>query len=154
MEKKHVFIDMDGTLTVFENDRGKIITRENEFTEKFFETRKPCDIMIVAIMNLFDTNAWEYHILSNSPNKESTKGKNKWLDIYFPVKSEYRHFLEGDNQGKRESKSNAIINWCFENDVELKDVAFIDDDYSNLVDVETIRVDSYHPSKVLYKYKK
>ena len=152
--KKHLFIDMDGTITVFENDRGKIKTNLDEFTEKFFKTRKPCDIMILAIENVFDKSEWEYHILSNSPSKECTKGKNEWLDRYFPIKLEYRHFLEGDKNGCRELKSNAIVDWCFEHDVELKDVAFVDDEYKNLVDVECIHVASWHPSKVLCKSKR
>ena len=150
--KKHLFIDMDGTLTVFENDRGKIKTRVEEFTEEFFETRTPCSPMIDAIKNTFDANEWEYHILSNSPSKEATAGKNKWLDMYFPVKRENRHFLEYDAERKYvKPKSNAIVDYCFENDVELKDVVFIDDEYKNLVDVETLCVESWHPTKVLCK---
>lgn len=149
--KKHLFIDMDGTLTVFENDRGKIKTRIDEFTREFFETRTPCVPMIDAIKNIFDENEWEYHILSNSPNKESTAGKNKWLDMYFQIKRENRHFLERDNNGYIKPKSNAIVDYCFEHDVELKDVVFIDDEYKNLVDVETLCIESWHPTKVLCK---
>lgn len=151
--KKHLFIDMDGTLTVFENNRGKIKTTESEFTEEFFETRTPCTPMIDAIKNIFDANEWEYHILSNSPNKACTRGKNKWLDEYFPVKHDNRHFLERDNNGYVKPKCNAILDYCFENDIELKDVAFIDDEYLNLVDVECINVEVWHPTKVLCKKK-
>ena len=149
--KKHLFIDMDGTLTVFENDRGKIRTTESEFTEKFFETRTPCTPMIDAIKNVFDVNEWEYHILSNSPNKESTRGKHTWLDNNFPIQYEYRHILEYNEKGYRKPKCNAILDWCFEHDVELKDVAFVDDEYVNLRDVECIHIDAWHPTKVLCK---
>lgn len=154
MNKKHLFIDMDGTLTVFENNRGKVKTRIDEFTGEFFETRTPCLPMIDAIKNTFDANEWEYHILSNSPSKECTEGKNRWLDMYFPIKQENRHFLEYDVERRYiKPKSNAILDYCFENDIELKDVLFIDDDYKNLVDVETLNVESWHPTKVLYKKK-
>lgn len=148
--KKHVFIDMDGTITSFENDRGKVVTRVDEFTKKFFITREPLWDMIFNIKLLFPKDEWEYHILSNSPSPECTEGKNIWLDKYFDIEKENRHFIEYNKEYTR-PKSNVIVDWCFENDVELKDVAFIDDTYENLKQVETLNIDSWHPSKVLCK---
>lgn len=106
--------------------------------------------MIDYITELFPNSEWEYHILSNSPSPECTEGKNIWLDRYFPVKKENRHFIEY-NKEYMKPKCNFIVDWCFEHDVELKDVAFIDDTYQNLKEVETLNIESWHPSKVLCK---
>lgn len=148
MEIKHLFIDMDGVLSCFDNTRGKVRTDLSEFTKEFFASREPVWDMIFNIKVLFPPEKYVYHVLSNSPNKESTLGKNLFLDEYFPIPNEYRHFIEWrpENPG---CKSNFIVDYIFENDIKIENVAFIDDDYNNLVDVETLNVDCYHPSKVL-----
>lgn len=148
MELKHLFIDMDGVLSCFDNDRGKVITDVSEFTKEFFATRLPVWDMIYNIRVLFPETEYVYHVLSNSPNKESTEGKNLFLDKYFPIPYENRHFIEW-SPDKKQCKSNFIVDYIFENDIKIENVAFIDDDYNNLVDVETLNVDCYHPSKVL-----
>lgn len=148
MELKHLFIDMDGVLSCFDNDRGKVITDVSEFTKEFFATRLPVWDMIYNIKVLFPETEYVYHILSSSPNKESTEGKNLFLDKYFPIPYKNRHFIEW-NPNKKQCKSNFIVDYIFENDIKIENVAFIDDDYNNLVDVETLNVECYHPSKVL-----
>ena len=142
--RKHVFIDMDGTITSFGSDLGKIIMKDEEFTGDFFATREPCWVMIDSILEVFDSKEWEYHILSKSPNEDCTRGKNEWLDINFPVKRDNRHFIAPD-----EDKCTFIVDYCFENDINIYDCALVDDLHQNLIDCEKIHVDSWHPSKVL-----
>ena len=151
--KKHLFIDMDGTLTCFESERGKIRVRSEEFTEEFFRTREPLIDMIRNIIVLFPQEEYEYHILSNCPNMESYVGKNAWLDQYFNVDKKNRHFLLRQN-GRIYSKSNFIVDYCFENDINTYDCVIIDDTLQNLIDCETISIDAWHPSKVLCKGRK
>ena len=149
--KRHVFIDMDGTLTSFENEFGKVDITPDRFTKEFFETRKPCWAMIETIHELFNENEWEYHILSNSPNSESTLGKNIWLNKYFWVDKDNRHFLEANGNGYRQPKVNVIVDYCFEHDIPLRDVVFVDDEIKNLIDCEKVSIESWHTSKVLSK---
>lgn len=151
--KKHLFIDMDGTITCFENERGRVVTRNEEFTEEFFRTREPLVDMIRNIMVLFPEEEYEYHILSNCPNISSCIGKNAWLDEHFRVKNENRHFLFPRNGGFY-SKSNFIVDYCFENNISTYDCVIIDDTIQNLIDCETISVSAWHPSKVLCKGRK
>ena len=117
MELKHLFIDMDGVLSCFDNTRGKVITDVSEFTKEFFATRLPVWDMICNIRVLFPETEYVYHVLSNSPNKESTEGKNLFLDKYFPVAYENRHFIEW-NPDKKQCKSNFIVDYIFENDIK------------------------------------
>ena len=148
MELKHVFIDMDGVLSCFDNTRGKIKTEVSEFTKDFFASRLPVYDMIYNIRILFSEREYVYHVLSNSPNKESTEGKNLFLDKYFPIPYENRHFIEWRPDVKQ-AKSSFILNYIQEHNIDIENVAFIDDDYNNLIDVESIDADCYHPSKVL-----
>lgn len=76
---KYLFIDMDGVLASFDNYQGKVATPPEDFTEDFFATREPVWELIDNIQRVFPEGEYEYHILSHSPNEESTKGKNRFL---------------------------------------------------------------------------
>lgn len=113
MEKKNVYLDMDGTIAdlygqenwlemLIEEKEGAFINCEPLTTEK-------------VLLSLFPKENYNIKILSMTPKNASKKycekvieEKNLWLDKYFPNITERYYLPYGNNKNLKNSK-NAIL---------------------------------------------
>lgn len=98
---KRLFVDMDGTLAVF----NKVDTLETLYEEGYFRNLKPNMNVVNAVKEFIAQNPEvKVHILSAylSDSKYALKEKNEWLDKYLPeIKQEDRIFPPcGEDKGK------------------------------------------------------
>lgn len=83
MEKKRLFVDMDGVLAVFNN---QISSTEELYAEGYFRNLKPQENVVNAIRELIKEDKFDIYILSSylADSKYALKEKNAWLDEYLP----------------------------------------------------------------------
>jgi 5'(3')-deoxyribonucleotidase len=82
-DKQRLFIDMDGTLAVFQ----KIDTLETLYEKNYFLNLKPIDNVLSAVKDIIKNHPEiEVNILSSvlSDSKYALAEKNEWLDKYLP----------------------------------------------------------------------
>lgn len=95
MEKKIVWLDMDGVLVNFRKGVDEILERNPEFKEKYkgeydrmhgvFRNPPPIDGAIEAVKKLAESGKYELYIASTAPwdNPESATDKRYWIEKYF-----------------------------------------------------------------------
>lgn len=92
MNKKRLFVDLDGTLAEFR----KVDTLEKLYEKNYFLELKPHENVVAAIRNIKNNHPEiEAYILSAvlSDSKYALEEKNQWLDKYLPeITQEYRIF--------------------------------------------------------------
>lgn len=92
-EKQRLFVDMDGTLAVFQ----PVEQLETLYEKGYFEKLQPMDTVLAAVKNIIhECPEIEVHILSAylSDSPYALQEKNKWLDRYLPeLPRESRVFL-------------------------------------------------------------
>lgn len=97
---KRIYIDMDGTLAVFNN---QIESEEVLFQEGYYRNLEPQINVIEAARHLLEQENVEVFVLSAVlPSDYAEKEKNEWLDQYLPeVDQEHRLFVPcGEDKGK------------------------------------------------------
>lgn len=114
--RKRLFVDMDGTLAVFQ----KLDTLEALYEQGYFLSLPPIDNVLNAVKNIIANNPEiDVHILSAvlSDSKFALEEKNEWLDRHLPeLPKENRIFTVCG-----EDKKEAIIGGVTENDYLLDD---------------------------------
>ena len=95
MEKKIVWLDMDGVLVNFRKGVDEILERNPEFREKYkgeydrmhgvFRNPPPIDGAIEAVKKLVESGKYELYIASTAPwdNPESATDKRYWIEKHF-----------------------------------------------------------------------
>jgi 5'-nucleotidase len=95
MEKKIVWLDMDGVLVDFRNGVSEILERNPEFIEKYngeydrihgvFRNPPPIEGAIEAVKKLAESGKYELYIASTAPwdNPESSTDKRYWIEEHF-----------------------------------------------------------------------
>ena len=139
--RKTVFIDMDGVLASYADENDKV--NAHEFPVGFFYHRQPVYQVMDKILEVYGKE--HLAILSAVPHGEAIIEKDMWLDKYFPVKKEDRHYV----MWKQETKQDFIQNYCEENNIDIKNVVLIDDEHEILRNVEGIGCQVYHISRIL-----
>jgi FMN phosphatase YigB (HAD superfamily) len=141
MNNKHVFIDMDGTITTFTGPNTKVYLTEEELnTPGLFYNKLPLTSLMTELINYFDNST--LYILSASPSDHGIDEKNKWLDKYFPLPKENRYFVRYQQQDKVEK----LIELITDLDIPKEDVILIDDDHKILFKAESLGIQVFHPS--------
>lgn len=109
MEKKRLFSDMDGTLTVF----NPVDTLEKLYEKGYFLNLEPQKNVIGAIrIILQERKDIEVYILSAvlMDSKHAIKEKNQWLDAMLPeIDQEHRIFLS-DGEDKKDYVPGGVKN--------------------------------------------
>ena len=146
---KHLFIDMDGTIVQLAGFDGKINVSSYDEPD-FFNHWEPINYMIEAIKEVFDPCRYTYHILSASPDIKGIMEKNRWLDKYYNVPDEFRHFIIW----KKEDKGEFIKKYCIDKGIDFYYCYLVDDDINNLISAELVGVNAYHTSRVLSEYER
>lgn len=92
MNKKCLFVDMDGTLAEFK----PVDTLEKLYEEGYFLNLKPQMNVVIAIKDIIKNNPdIEVYIMSSvlSDSKYALEEKNKWIDFYLPdIEKSHRIF--------------------------------------------------------------
>lgn len=111
---KKLFLDMDGTLAMFNSKKNALKRFDNE--KGFFASLKPF-VNINTINQLVDNNIVEVFIISASPNEQADLDKKQWIDTYLPsIKPENICFCRlGQNKAKiiKEQLNIDIDNNCY-----------------------------------------
>lgn len=114
-EKQRLFVDMDGTLAVF----NQVDTLEKLYEPGYFASLSPHTNVIEAVRQLQQKDDIEVYILSAvlSDSKYALQEKNEWLDKYLPgTDEEHRIFVPFG-----EIKGNYVPNGIRESDILLDD---------------------------------
>lgn len=142
---KHIFLDMDGVLTEYQD----LITMGHPMdyvTTNIFGISKPVKPIIETIRKKFKDS--ELYILSASPNSICNKQKTDWLKKHLPeIKEENIYFV-----GNKEHKAVMLSQLAIKLKLKSKDCLFIDDTHSILWDVTKMKFNAMHPSKFLAHY--
>lgn len=116
MEKNRLFVDMDGTLAIFNNS---IKNLDILYEEGYFRKLEPMHNVVHAIKQLATTSKnFEVYILSSClDSPHATKEKNEWIDKHLSeIPKERRVFCE---YGK--PKHEAIVGGITRDDILLDD---------------------------------
>lgn len=101
MEQKRLYVDMDGTLAVFNN---QLESEEALYQEGYFRDLAPQQNVVDAVKLLMEKEpALEVFVLSAVlPTPYAEQEKNAWLDRYLPgIDSTHRLFVPcGEDKGK------------------------------------------------------
>lgn len=90
MEKQRIFIDMDGTLAVWQREKSM----EEVCSPGYFLDLRPIDNMIFAAKKLLRDETKEIYVLSHVLSSRAEDEKNKWLDTYLPeIDRKHRIFV-------------------------------------------------------------
>ena len=143
MINKIVFIDMDGTICEFYDNKDRI--HMTEFPDGFFLNKVPLKSMINGINTFFNSD-YTRIILTACPNEEAKKEKNIWLDKNFNIDN--RIILLYPNT----DKSQAIFNFIKLNKIDPSNIYIIDDDLRILNSCEKLGIHCIHPSHILAMY--
>ena len=82
-------------------------------------------------------------IMGHCQNQKEMDDKKYWLDIYYPTITERNLTFEDI------PKYQTILNYCSKNNIDLKDVIFVDDVIPFLREAERHGITSYHISSFL-----
>lgn len=123
MNKKKLFLDMDGTLAKFNSKRNAL---ERFKTEKgFFYNLKPFkNIELINEMVLNNKSSLDIYIISASPNEQADKDKRQWIKKYLSnIEDKNICFCRlGKNKAKEIKEQLNII---------IDNNCYLLDDYSN-----------------------
>lgn len=145
--KKHVFIDMDGTIACFNSPENNVIISDWG-VEGLFIKREPIQIVINGINQIFKSD--EKYILSAYPHEVSKKEKDEWLDKYFPLESHRRFYVPFPDG----SKADFIMSFCIGKNIKPSDCILIDDEFKHLAEAEKLGIESWHVSRLICEYEK
>lgn len=147
LEGKYVFWDIDGTLAAYRfnghvgdpegTDNGMSL---KEIDEGVFLKRKPSLLMQKVLKDCKPKNNI---IMGYCQNQKEIEDKHIWLDKYYPMIKE-RMLVFQDF-----SKAECIISYCRNENIDLKDVVYIDDVIKYLREAERKGIESWHISSFL-----
>lgn len=148
LKDKYVFFDVDGTLSEYRyNDRlygggcselGCQSLEDLLFNDLYYKAR-PLRTMQNIIKNL-DSN--KIFILGAITTNTEIEQKYKWLKEYYPnIKRENMFFICSTML-----KPEVIIEYCKHYNLDIEDVAFVDDRIDVLRKAEEMGIKAYHPS--------
>ncbi len=144
---KYIFWDIDGTLAPYRfnghladpdgTNNGMSI---KEINDGVFLRRKPSKFM----QNVVETcGAKKNIILSHTQNEKEKEDKILWLKKHYPAINEYIIVLDNI------SKADTIIKYCANQNIDIKDVIFVDDVLTILREAERKGIAAYHISSFL-----
>lgn len=148
LKGKYVFLDVDGTLSEYRYkdklygglclEYGCQSLEDLLFNDLYYKAR-PLKTMQKVIDNL-DAN--KVFILGTVTTNNEIDQKYKWLEKYYSsIKKENMFFISSTML-----KPELIIEYCKHYNLDIKDVAFVDDRIDVLRKAETLGIESYHPS--------
>ncbi len=148
LKDKYVFFDVDGTLSEYRyNDAiysGRdpelgCQTLKNLLFDDLFANARPLKTMQNIISKL---DSDKVLILGTIVTNNEIEQKYPWLKKHYPnIKRENIYFISSTML-----KPDVIIEWCQHFNVNLSDVAFVDDRLDVLRRAEAMGITSYHPS--------
>ena len=148
LKGKYVFLDVDGTLSEYRYkdklygglclEYGCQSLEDLLFNDLYYKAR-PLKTMQKVIDNL-DAN--KVFILGTVTTNNEIDQKYKWLEKYYSsIKKENMFFISSTML-----KPELIIEYCKHYNLDIKNVAFVDDRLDVLRKAETLGIESYHPS--------
>lgn len=147
---KTIFWDIDGTLAPYRFNNH--VTAPDDFNngmsikeieENIFLNRKPSRLMQNIIKN---TNIAKNIVMGHCITDKEISDKQKWLDIYFPMIEDRILVYE------KFSKADCIIEYCKKNNIDLKEVIFVDDIIKYLREAESKGIEAWHISSFIDFY--
>lgn len=147
LKNKYIFWDIDGTLAPYRFN-GHIADPDGtnngmslkEIEDGIFLLRKPSKHMQDVITTC---GAKKNIVMGHCQVEKEKMDKQVWLDKYYPMIKE-RLFVPEDK-----SKADAILSYCEERNINLKDVVFVDDVIPFLREAERKGILSYHVSSFM-----
>lgn len=147
LKDKYVFWDIDGTLApyrfndhVADPDGSMNSLSLKEIENGVFLHRKPSKHMQKVLKTC---ESKQNIVVGHCLAKKEMQDKGIWLAKNYPMISEHL-FLSRDK-----SKTTAILKYCNEHNINLKDVIFVDDVIPFLIEAEREGIRSFHISSFL-----
>lgn len=147
LKDKYVFWDIDGTLApyrfndhVADPDGSMNSLSLKEIENGVFLHRKPSKHMQKVLKTC---ESKQNIVVGHCLAEKEMQDKGIWLAKNYPMISE-RLFLSRDK-----SKTTAILKYCNEHNINLKDVIFVDDVIPFLMEAEHEGIRSFHISSFL-----
>ena len=148
LKEKYVFFDVDGTLSEYRYD-DKIYggidsdlgcqSLEDLLFNNLFLTARPLKTMQKLIENL---DSEKIFVLGATTTNNEIDQKYEWLSKYFPnIKRENVFFISSTLL-----KPEVILEYCKHYNINVNQVAFVDDRIDVLRKAESLGIESYHPS--------
>ena len=142
--KKHVFIDMDGTIADWFDPKG-IIGKEVDFYDNYFLEKEPIREVIASIKENFKND--ELYILSAAPHFKARIEKLAWLKKHFPeIKNDNIYFITYI----KENKCSCLKKIMDDLKLDKDNVVLIDDHHDILKECEQkLKIQVYHPVHII-----
>ncbi len=148
LKDKYIFFDFDGTLCEyraygriycgFENEIGYRTLGDLLYGDEVLKARPLKNMQ--EFISKRDIN--KNFVLGAITTSHEAEQKIEWLKINFPnIKKENIIFIKSTML-----KPEVIAQWCRHFNIDLKDVAFVDDRIEVLRKAELMGISSYHPS--------
>ena len=114
MNKKVVYLDMDGTIADLYGQENWLYMLQNEIAGAFINC-KPLTTM-ESFEKQFPKDQYELRVLSMTPKNASKeyceiviKEKNAWLDKYFPTITKRTYLPYGDNKNLKGCYNHILV---------------------------------------------
>ena len=151
LKGKYVFFDVDGTLSEYRYrdklyggrclDLGCQSLDELLFGNLFYQAR-PLKTMQRIVENLDSKRVF---ILGTKTTNNEIEQKYLWLKENYPnIKRDSIFFVS-----KTMLKPEVIIEWCTHHNIDIREVAFVDDRLDVLRKAEELGITAYHPSSFM-----
>lgn len=151
LKGKYVFFDVDGTLSEYRYrdklyggrclDLGCQSLDELLFGNLFYQAR-PLKTMQRIVENLDSKRVF---ILGTIVTNNEINQKYRWLAENYPnIKRDSIFFVS-----KTMLKPEVIIEWCTHHNIDIREVAFVDDRLDVLRKAEELGITAYHPSSFM-----
>lgn len=147
LKNKYVFWDVDGTLApyrfnnhVADPDGSRHSLNLKEIEDGVFLHRKPSRHMQKVLETC---EAKKNIVVGHCLAKKEMQDKEIWLNENYPMIEERLFLFSG------KSKTNAILKYCKEHSIKLKDVIFVDDVIPFLMEAEKSGIKSFHISSFM-----
>ena len=144
---KYIFWDIDGTLAPYRFN-GHVGVPGNmthgismdEINNNIFLKRLPSKFMQHVVKT---SKAKSHIVMGHVLCEKEIEDKNTWLDKHFPIIKD--RILTYEDIPKHQS----ILNYCAQNNINIKDVIFVDDVLMLIREAEAHGIKSYHISSLL-----
>lgn len=146
---KIVFWDIDGTLAAYRFNgymTHGFTERLKQDIENGVFLQRPPSKFAQKIIN--DISPIKNIILGHFVLDKEVQDKHIWLKKHFPMIKDYI-FIKLYN-----SKADEILNYCKSNNIDLKDVMYIDDSINLIVEAQDKGIESWHISSLLDYFEK
>lgn len=142
-----IFVDMDGTVAEYYRLTKDLNGNIDFVNYNIFKYSKPV-WEVIDKLRILEAEGKRICVLSASPNNLCNEDKLEWLEKYLPFVKKEDVFFCGNKQFKHVFLEQLMKKF----ELKSEQVMVIDDDHQVLESMESLNVNSIHPSNFLSNY--